>query len=99
MTESEQLFKINDVAALTKLTSRTIRNHLHGDNPIPHFRIGRALRFRLSEVEGWLQRQRQKDTKAKTDIADTIIAELLGKSQKTDAPQKGASNLKGKVAK
>jgi excisionase family DNA binding protein len=26
---------------------------------IPHFKVGRALRFRLSEVEAWLEEQRR----------------------------------------
>ncbi|MGZ4400399.1 MAG: helix-turn-helix domain-containing protein [Gaiellaceae bacterium] len=29
------------------------------DNQIPHLRIGRTLRFRRDEIDGWLDRQWQ----------------------------------------
>ena len=48
--EPEKLFTINDVAALTSLTTRTIRNHLK-DGSINGLKVGGQWRFRMSDIE------------------------------------------------
>ena len=39
--------------------SQSYINHLMSDEGLPHFKIGRAVRFRVKEVVAWLQKRRQ----------------------------------------
>lgn len=39
--------------------SQSFINQLMSDEALPHFRIGRAVRFRVREVVAWLQKRRQ----------------------------------------
>ncbi|MDH4227160.1 MAG: helix-turn-helix domain-containing protein [Deltaproteobacteria bacterium] len=44
---------IKDIAEHTKIKTKTIY-HLVSIGEIPHFRIGRLIRFKLDEVEAWM---------------------------------------------
>lgn len=51
----DQLLDINDLAAVLKVPAKTIRNKLsNGSWPITPMRIGKALRWRQSEVEAFI---------------------------------------------
>ena len=39
--------------------SQSFINQLMNEEALPHFRIGRAVRFRVREVVAWLQRRRK----------------------------------------
>jgi len=39
--------------------SQSYINHLMSVEGLPHFKIGRAVRFRVQEVVTWLQKRRQ----------------------------------------
>lgn len=52
---NEQLIDINDLAAILKVPPKTIRNKLSdGTWPIDPFRVGKALRWRQSDVDAFL---------------------------------------------
>jgi predicted DNA-binding transcriptional regulator AlpA len=52
----EQLIDINDLAAILKIPTKTIRNKLsNGTWPIEPIKIGKAIRWRSSDVETFLQ--------------------------------------------
>ena len=52
---TEQLIDINDLAAVLKVPAKTIRNKLsNGTWPIEPLRIGKALRWRESDVNAFL---------------------------------------------
>lgn len=57
MTSDEPLIGPQDVAALcnTKISWVYARAE---DNTLPHFKIGKYLRFRKSEILAWRERQR-----------------------------------------
>ena len=48
--EPEKLFTINEVAMLTSLTTRTLRNHLK-DGTLHGHKVGGQWRFRMSDIE------------------------------------------------
>lgn len=51
----EQLIDINDLAAALKVPAKTIRNKLsNGTWPIEPLRIGKALRWRQSDVNAFI---------------------------------------------
>lgn len=52
-TESEQVLTADDVAALRRVSVRTVKR-LAGDGRIPVRRVGRAWRFSTVAVLGWL---------------------------------------------
>ena len=55
----ERLLKIEEIADRLNVTTETINNYRRRRiNPIPFFKLGGAIRFRWSEVEEWLERQR-----------------------------------------
>jgi excisionase family DNA binding protein len=61
---SDELLTIDELAARLKVQRQTIysltRNRAKIDpHPIPHFKIGRVLRFRWSAVAEWLTRLEQ----------------------------------------
>jgi len=52
---TEQLIDINDLAAVLKVPAKTIRNKLsNGTWPIEPMRIGKALRWRQSQVDAFI---------------------------------------------
>jgi predicted DNA-binding transcriptional regulator AlpA len=52
----EQLIDINDLAGILKVPAKTIRNKLsNGTWPIEPLRIGKALRWRSSDVDAFLR--------------------------------------------
>jgi excisionase family DNA binding protein len=51
------ILTIGEVATMLKLSRRTICNLMVGHtNPLPALRIGRSIRFRLSDVNSWLEK-------------------------------------------
>jgi predicted DNA-binding transcriptional regulator AlpA len=55
----EPLIDINGLAQLLRVSAKTIRNKLsNGTWPIPPVRIGRSLRWRLSDVEAFTGNER-----------------------------------------
>lgn len=52
---NHQLLDINDLAAILKVPAKTIRNKLsNGTWPIEPLRIGKALRWRQSDVDAFV---------------------------------------------
>jgi len=52
----ERLIDINDLAEILKIPPKTIRNKLsNGTWPIEPLRIGKAVRWRSSDIEAFLQ--------------------------------------------
>ncbi len=54
----ERLLTANELAGVLNVSPATVLDW-HQAGTIPSFRLGRAVRFRLSEVETWLQEQRR----------------------------------------
>ncbi len=48
---AQELLNVDDVAALLRVPPSWVYEHKHS---IPHVKLGKYLRFRLSEVEAWL---------------------------------------------
>ena len=79
--EPEKLFTINDVAALTSLTTRTIRNHLK-DGSINGLKVGGQWRFRMSDIEDFTYHRNNRPEA--TQGLDSEIAEFLSTKEISD---------------
>ncbi len=56
-TKIKPLFlTIEEVALLLRKKERTIREWCYAKT-IPHYKVGRSIRFRLDEVMDWLQKE------------------------------------------
>ena len=60
MTKEEQWVGIDDVSSYLKVNKETIRRWIKNQD-FPAHRAGNLLRFKLSEVDGWV---RQGDTRS-----------------------------------
>lgn len=56
---AEPLRTVREIAGLIQMSERWVRQQVNAADgpPMPHFRMGKALRFRLSEVEAWMEEQ------------------------------------------
>lgn len=56
-----ELLTIDQVAELLKVPKTWIyqRTRERSSNTIPYYKVGKYLRFKSSEVQGWLQEQRR----------------------------------------
>lgn len=66
----EKLLKIEQVADLFQVSKRTIYDWVHVDY-IPHYKFPKGVRFKLSEVERWLDR-RKKSGRMNYKVGNTI---------------------------
>jgi excisionase family DNA binding protein len=59
--EAEPLLRVQDVAAILKVPVSWVyeRTRQRGIDQIPHLKVGKYVRFRLSEVEEYLERLRR----------------------------------------
>jgi len=55
----EKLLKIEQVANLFQVSKRTIYDWMHVGF-IPHYKFPKGVRFKLSEVERWLERRKKR---------------------------------------
>ena len=59
---NEQLIDINDLASILKVPPKTIRNKLsNGTWPILPIKIGKALRWRPSDIDMYLSEQQSRN--------------------------------------
>lgn len=56
--ENEQLMNVRQVAKFLQLNETTIYAWAQ-QGTLPGYKLGRKWRFRLSEIEAWLEKQRQ----------------------------------------
>jgi excisionase family DNA binding protein len=55
------LLTVEDVAELLSVSSDWVRDHASRKQPrLPVIRIGKMLRFRLHEIERWIQEQSER---------------------------------------
>ena len=58
MTSTEELMTVEELARWLRKPKSWVYNRLN-DLGIPHYKIGNHLRFKRSEVEAWLDGQRE----------------------------------------
>ncbi len=58
----EKFLTPDDLAEAWKIPRSWIYEHTRRgtDDPLPHFRLGKHLRFRVAEIEEWIQNHRKK---------------------------------------
>ena len=56
----DRLMNARDAAAYLRVSLSTIRR-LVQDGELPHYRLGKMVRFRRREIDGWLALRRQGD--------------------------------------
>ena len=71
--ETDRYLDLKEAAEYLPLSERTIRQHL---NEIPHFRYGKKIIFRKSELDRWMEGFRVRDQDL--DIALKKAEEMLG---------------------
>ena len=69
--EPEKLFTLNDVAMLTSLTTRTLRNHLK-DGTLRGSKVGGQWRFRMADIENFTLNSPKKQPEIKGNEASVI---------------------------
>ena len=52
--ESCEVFSINEVADMLKVSKRTIEGHLYDKRDLPYLKIGRKVRITKSDLESFL---------------------------------------------
>ena len=57
MDTADELLTVEELATWLRKPRSWVYNRL-GDLGIPHYKIGNHIRFKLSEVERWLDEQR-----------------------------------------
>ena len=62
-------------AAYTSLSTRTLEGRL---DEIPHFRVGKKIVFKKSELDRWMERFREGNSHNLNRIADEAIESLKG---------------------
>lgn len=67
----EQLLSIRDVAEFLQLNQTTIYAWAQ-QGTLPGYKLGRTWRFRLSEIEAWLEKRRN------VDVTSTVIQQTAG---------------------
>ena len=78
---AQGLVGVATVAALFGVRQRWVYEH---KDEIPHYVVGRYLRFSLPELLAWLARNRQGPSTDK-DIQEVIGAQITGFPARTDA--------------
>ncbi len=71
--QTDRYMDLKEAAEYLPLSERTIREYL---NEIPHFRCGRKIVFRRSELDRWMEGFRVRDQDL--DQAMKMAEELLG---------------------
>ena len=71
--ETDRYLSLKEAAEYLPLSERTIREHL---KTIPHFRCGRKIIFRKSELDRWMEsfRVRDKDLDRAMRLAKEMLA-------------------------
>ena len=71
--EADRFMDLKEVTEYLPLSERTIREHL---NEIPHFRCGRKLVFRRSEIDRWMEgfRVTGKEVDEALELAEEMLA-------------------------
>ena len=70
--ETDRYLSLKEAAEYLPLSERTIREHL---KVIPHFRYGKKIIFRRSELDGWIESFRVRDQDL--DVAMRKAEEML----------------------
>jgi len=73
LIESDRYLDLKEAAEYLPLSERTIREHL---NEIPHFRYGKKIIFRKSELDRWMETFRVRDQDL--DEAVKMAEKMLG---------------------
>ncbi len=60
MTMTEQIMTLKEVAAYLKLTEKTAYR-LSAEKKLPGFKVGGSWRFKLSDLEAWIEQQKDKE--------------------------------------
>ncbi|WP_218396209.1 methylation-associated defense system helix-turn-helix domain-containing protein MAD1 [Alteromonas lipotrueae] len=57
---TEQILTLKEVAAYLKLTEKTAYR-LAADKTLPGFKVGGSWRFKSSDLEAWIENQKDKE--------------------------------------
>jgi excisionase family DNA binding protein len=70
--DTDRFMDLKEATKYLPLSERTIRQHL---NEIPHFRYGKKIIFRRSELDRWMEsfRVRDQDLEAAMKIAEEML--------------------------
>ena len=59
MTMTDQILTLKEVAQYLKLTEKTAYR-LAAENRLPGFKVGGSWRFKMSDLEAWIEEQKSK---------------------------------------
>ena len=68
---SEGFIDVGDLAKFLKVKKQTAY-HIVATLNIPHYRVGRLIRFKLSEVEEWMNRNKAEQLNVPYDKLESL---------------------------
>ncbi|MDX9823280.1 MAG: helix-turn-helix domain-containing protein [Syntrophales bacterium] len=71
--KNENLLTIEELSEYLNIKRKTLYSKLESGE-IPHYKIGRLVRFRMGEVDAWLERSRKTDKGIPGRVRRTIRA-------------------------
>lgn len=60
MTMTDQILTLKEVAQYLKLTEKTAYR-LAAEKKLPGFKVGGSWRFKMTDLEEWIEEQKRKD--------------------------------------
>ena len=72
--ETDRYMDKHEAAAYLSLSTRTLDYDLH---EISHFRVGRKVLFKKSELDQWMERHRESGGADLNKIADEVVEQVL----------------------
>ena len=66
----EKLLKVEELSELIQVSPSTIY-HWTQANFIPHYKLPKGIRFKITEIEGWLRKKRMSGRENRMPILET----------------------------
>ena len=84
--DEKLLFTVEEIAELLQKKARTIREMCY-NHKIPHYKVGRSTRFRLVDINKWLEQDCRVNP-----IKNSTLREIKAKHNGSGPPAIAASN-------
>ena len=82
--ESDRYLSLEETAHYVGLSKRTLRSHV-SNGTVPHYRPGRALRFKRSELDAWMRQWKVETSVDEALRAAQTLVDLDLKDKENDA--------------
>ncbi len=92
---TEKLLKVHEVASILSVKQSTVYQWA-SSGEIPHYRLGRVLRFKRKDIEAWIEGHRKEKTIDEQRKAREILRSIGGRTHDIDSIiKKSIEDVKG----